>query len=175
MSWLHWSRSSEPEENDEGKASPQQDAETEYFPLRARNGVQVLLHEDQTLIITPLHEMALLIDWREKRLVAACTFFDQELALLLPILRAWPRCVSYARLLCYLESADDPTDAAVAEQEQRVTTAIQAGRLDDLLAPLRSRLADTQRKLQIFGIKLVSLLETGVVCVPGAVGAGRRG
>ncbi len=67
----------------------------EYFPLRQPDG-QALLPVDQQLVIDPLHEMALLIDWRKRQLVAACTFFEEELVLLLPILRAWPAYVPYA-------------------------------------------------------------------------------
>ncbi len=134
-----------------------------YFSLRRQGTGEALLPIDQQLVIDPLHDMALLVDWQKRRLIAACTFFDEELLLLLPILRAWPGYVSYGRLLALLAAGRIPEPEQEAAIDQRYREALVTGTEGSLLAPLRARLAEPQRKLATFGLKLVSVYQNGIL------------
>jgi hypothetical protein len=135
----------------------------EYFPLHKDNG-EGLLSASQSLVIDPLHDMALLIDWEARQLVSACTFFEEELLLLLPILRAWPGFVPYGRLLALLEAGTPLVEhEREAELTRQYRLAVDSGTHDTLLAPLRAQLAESQQKLGVFGLKLIAVYQEGLV------------
>lgn len=134
----------------------------EDFALR-RDDSLGLLPASRSLVIDPLNEIALLIDWQARRLVLACTFFEEELLLLLPVLRAWPSHVPYGRLLALLEAGKPASPEHEEEWTREYALAVEEGKEDELLAPLRARLAEPQKKLEIFGLRLVAVYETGIL------------
>jgi hypothetical protein len=128
----------------------------DYFALHQTGG-RALLPESQSLVLDLMHEMALLIDWRQQRILASCLLVEEEQRLLLPLLRAWPCSVSYAQLLAILSKESEQ------ECTRRIEKALEAGRLSDLLAPMKEQLQPCQQRIGRFGVRIVAQFETGLV------------
>lgn len=83
--------------------------------------------------------------------------------MLLPVLRAWPSHVPYGRLLALLKAGKPPTPEHEEELTREHALAVEEDKEDELLAPLRARLAEPQKKLEVFGLRLIAVYETGIL------------
>ena len=123
-------------------------ADCEYFTLRGACG-RALLPRNQSLVVSPVDDLAALVDWSEQLIIAICTLFEEEQAIVLPLLRSWPQPLSSTHLLAMINH-QSKEDKVLPTLEEIKT----AGEQNELLAPLYTRLPDCLERLGQFGLTI---------------------
>nr|HET6902326.1 hypothetical protein [Ktedonobacteraceae bacterium] len=86
-------------------------------------------------------------------------FTPSELTILLPLLEQYPNYCPYELLLASFHGST--SESAIVQARKRYYKALEAGRADVLMRPVRNVMSRTRLKLRVFGMDIVSMLETG--------------
>jgi hypothetical protein len=137
--------------------------------------LQGLLSEQTVLAFNPaLGSLCLLASSAEEtpqpRLLAEQLFTESECCVLLPVLEAHPHFCPYEVLLAHF-TAKHVTPAVIMRCRKQLNEAFSKGTWDFEMRPVRNVLSRTRLKLRVFGITVVSLLETGYLLRPVVVGS----
>lgn len=137
--------------------------------------LQGLLSEQTVLAFNPqLGSLCLLAppsqSLPQPRLLAEQLFTESECCVLLPVLEAHPLFCPYEVLLAHF-TAKHVTPVVIARCRKQLSDAVVKGTWDGEMRPVRNVLSRTRLKLRVFGITVVSLLETGYLLRPLVVGS----
>jgi len=91
-------------------------------------------------------------------------FTPSELTILLPLLGQYPNYCPYELLLASFHG--NTSESAIVQARKRYYKALEAGSADALMRPVRNVMSRTRLKLRVFGIDVVSMLETGCMLKP---------
>jgi len=108
------------------------------------------------------------------QLVEAERLSGEEARVLGSLLSLAPRLCPYAVALAWL-TYPSPTEDAVARSRQRLHLAQQGGYWDEEMAFLRGILSTLKGKLQVLGLSIAAVLETGYVLQPYRVASSDHG
>ena len=98
----------------------------------------------------------------EPRMSASQQFTFSELCVLLPLLEAYPHYCPYEVLLAYFTSASESVDRERVEQcRLHLHRSLLEGIFEQEMRPVRNVISRTRLKLHLFGVDVISLLETG--------------
>jgi len=142
-----------------------------------REGDVHLLPQGQSLIVDPLRDLFILVDWQLQRVLAIYSVVSEEqFDLVLMLLVAWPSYVPYLHLLRLLAiqlTSDDVEDLErmnarerQGESEARRTQAEQArDRVSPQLQTLRDELAACKPILNALGLDICAVPDFGPLLV----------
>ncbi len=114
-----------------------------------------LLNEAHSVVVNQSSGHATLVNWQRWQFLKECDFRDELLPLLTTLLERWPSYVQH-ELLFQRISDEDPLHIV-----QQIEDARDDGTLDQVLAPLTSRLAGCRELLHLFQIDIVPVGDLG--------------
>lgn len=93
---------------------------------------------------------------------ASQQFTFSELCVLMPLLEAYPYYCPYEVLLaCFNNSSANVTEELIEQCRKHLHHALLEGMFEQEMRPVRNVISRTRLKLHVFGIDVISLLETG--------------
>lgn len=127
------------------------DAEVQHFPLTG------ILPQGHVLAVSPRLGIVahLSCEKTAPRILAMQHFGDIELALLLPLLRAFPHYCPNELLLATFSNSN-VTASAVARAREQLDEAVREGTSEYVMKPARAVLSRCRPRLQEMGLRIVS-------------------
>ncbi len=129
-----------------------------YYPLKTESGYD-LLPTGYEMVVNKVSGRVTLLNWNRRRVVTECSFSDQELPLIIALLNAWPSFAPYEHMLAL--TSDEPAYSIA----QRVEETRDTDALDTLLSPVRTILKECQERVNMLGIKIAAVLDTGFLLI----------
>lgn len=134
-----------------------------YYPL------QPLIGDREVLVLCkPLGIITYLAkdEQNQPRVLGQAQFSPQELAVLLPVLTAYPQYCSDAALWLARNRGGQLTDEAIAKANERLQEAKHAGVWDFEMRPVRNLLSRARFRLRDhLGLDIRSVVETGYMLI----------
>ena len=134
-----------------------------------------VLPERHDLVADRLTGQLWLVNWQLEQLIDCCDeLLDEQFSLVLLLLERWPSFVPYEHLLRQIGIEPTGQDLADLErirasrragesEEEQVLTQQARTRIEPLLQTLRDLLASSRACLNILGIEIAAVLDTGML------------